>query len=138
MMARSYASEALSINHGLNGRYGGVDAWLEFCIDQSADWLPPPPSANSDERALPLMRLYQDERAVGLQVLPGLLEGMDHALVCDSSKRPAEESDVEMAAADAQSFGRANTECDVADALRRSCAPGLCNPRWIRLDRHHV
>jgi hypothetical protein len=57
MIARSYAGEELLINHGLNGRHGRVDTWLEFCIDQSTDWLPPSPRANGDEWTLPLVRL---------------------------------------------------------------------------------
>jgi hypothetical protein len=108
-MARFYVGEAPLINHGLNGRHGRVDTRLEFCVDQSADRLPLSHRANSDEWALPLMRLDQDELAVGPQVFPCSLEGMDHALGRDSSKGPAEESDVE-GAANAQSFGRADTE----------------------------
>jgi hypothetical protein len=138
VIAGSYLGEVPLINHGSNGRHRRVDTRLEFCIDQSADRLAPSPRANGDEWTLPLVRLDQDEPAVGPQILPCSLEGMDHALGCDSSKGPAEECDVEMAAADAQSFGRANMEGDITDAFRASCVPGMCNPRWIRLDGYHL
>jgi hypothetical protein len=138
VMARSYVGEAPPINHGLNGRHGRVDTRLKFCIDQSADRLPLSHRANSDEWALPLMRLDQDQLAVGPQIVPRSVEGMDHALCRDSSKGPAEESNVERATADAHSFCRANTERDIADAFRSGCAPGKRNPRWVRLDGYHA
>jgi hypothetical protein len=65
------------------------------------------------------MRLDQDERGSRCQVAPGPLEGMDHALNRDSSKRPAEEHDVERAATNAKLLGRTKAEGDVCEAAGR-------------------
>jgi len=138
VMARPHVGEPPAIDYGSNGRHGRVDTRLEFCIDQSTDPLPLSHRANSDEWALPLMRLDQDERGVGPQVLPRSIEGMNHALGRDSSKGPAEESDVERPAADAHSFGRANMKRHITGAFRIGRPPGKRDPRRIRLDGYDL
>jgi hypothetical protein len=51
------------------------------------------------------MWLDQNERAAGQQRLPCSLEGMDHALDCDSSKGPAEDCYLEWFATRAEPLG---------------------------------
>jgi hypothetical protein len=51
------------------------------------------------------MRLDQDERTIGQQDVPSSLEGMDHALDFDSSKRPAKERHLEWFATWAEPLG---------------------------------
>jgi len=63
-----------------------VDKRLEGRIDQAGDPLALSRRGDGDEWPLQPVRLDQDERAAGHQVLPGSLEGMDHARNLDSSK----------------------------------------------------
>jgi hypothetical protein len=74
-------------------------------MDQPGDGLPPPPRRDRNQRSLCLMRLDQDERATGQERLPCSFEGMDHALDCDSSKRPTEERNLEWLATSPEPFG---------------------------------
>jgi hypothetical protein len=116
-MACPNACKTALVNDGLYRRHSRVDQRLEDRIDQSADRLAFPRRSNGDEWSLPLMWLDQDQHAIWPQVVPRSLEGMDHALDCDSSKRPAEERDLERVAPEAQPFGGVDTEGDVADAF---------------------
>jgi len=74
-------------------------------MDQAGDGLPPPPRHDREQRSLRLMWLDQNERAAGQQRLPCSLEGMDHALDCDSSKGPAEDCYLEWFATRAEPLG---------------------------------
>lgn len=116
-MACPNACKTALINDGLNRSHSCVDKRLEDWIDQRGDRLTFSRRSNGDEWSLPLMRLDQDEHAIGAQVLPGSLEGMNHALDCDSSKRPAEKCDLEWVAHEARPFGGVGTEGDIADAF---------------------
>ena len=62
---------------------------------------------------LGFVRPDADEATAWSQPLPRSPEGMDHAPDRDSSKRPAEESDVEWCAASRQVLDGANTEVDI-------------------------
>jgi hypothetical protein len=105
VMACPQVRETPVINHRPQGRHRRIDSWLEFQIDQFSNRLPPPRRSNRDNRSLRLMWLDQDEHGVGQQDLPYSLEGMDHARDCDSSKRPAEECNLEWFATRAETFG---------------------------------
>ena len=105
VMACPQVRETPVINHRPNGRHRRIDSRLEFQIDQFSDRLPVPRRCNRDDGSLHLMWLDQDERRVGQQDLPYSLEGMDHARDCDSSKRPAEECNLEWFATQAEPFG---------------------------------
>lgn len=83
------------------------------------------------------MRLDQQERAIGQQVLPCAFEGMDHARDCDSSKRPAEECNLEWIAAEAKALGRGDTEGNIADAFRGSKPSSKGDLCGIGLDGDH-
>lgn len=87
VVARPNEGESSLVNDGLNRLHGCIDKRLENWIYHSSDRLAFLRRADGNERSIPLMRLDQDEHAVGQQVLPGSLEGMDHALDRDSSKR---------------------------------------------------
>jgi hypothetical protein len=71
---------------GLDSRLSCRDERLEHRIDQGADRLALPRRGYRDERSLDPTRLDAYKHAIGNQVLPGSLEGMNHALDCDSSK----------------------------------------------------
>ena len=86
-------------NDGLDCRLSGPDKGLEDWVDQASDRPPLPRRSYRNQWTLDPPRLDAYKRATGHQVLPRPLEGMDHALDCDSSKRPAEERDVKRAAA---------------------------------------
>src|SRR6266581_771554 len=103
---------------------GGIDQRLEHWVDQRADRLAPARCAHGDERPPGAVRLNADEESTRCQVAPGSLEGMDHALDRDSSKRPAEQRDVECSSAQPNAFGRAGSERDVGDALGCEIVPG--------------
>jgi hypothetical protein len=105
VMARPQVRKTPFLYYRPNGRNRCVDSRLELWIDQRGDRLPPPPRRNRDKWSLGLMWLDQDERAVGHQRLPCSLEGMDHALDCDSSKRPAEECNLKWFATQAEPLG---------------------------------
>ena len=105
------------LNNGLNRRHSCVDKRLKDWIDQSSDRLTFSRRGNRDERSIFVMWLDQDEHATSSQVLPGSLEGMNHARNCDSSKRPAEECDLEWVAYEAKPFGGFDPEGDIADAF---------------------
>ena len=98
VMAQPEAVKTSLVDDGLNRRHGCIDKRLEQRIDQGSDRLTFSPRCNGDERSLFLMRLDQDEHATGRQVSPGSLEGMNHARNRDSSKRPAEDCDLEWVA----------------------------------------
>jgi hypothetical protein len=78
--------EATLVDDDLNRRHSRRDERLEDRIYQSSDRLAFARRSDGDERTLPLMRLDQNQHAAGPKVLPGSLEGMDHALDSDSSK----------------------------------------------------
>jgi hypothetical protein len=103
------------VDDSSNRRVGGIDKRLEEWIDQGGDRLTFSRRHNGDERSLYLMRLDQDEHAAGPQVLPGSLEGMNHARHCDSSKRPAEDCDLERVAHAAKPLCGADPECNIGD-----------------------
>jgi hypothetical protein len=105
------------VDDSSNRRVGGIDKRLEEWIDQGGDRLTFSRRHNGDERSLYLMRLDQDEHATVSKVLPGSLEGMNHARDSDSSKGPAEECNLEWVASEAKSFGGGDTERDIADAF---------------------
>ena len=84
------------------------------------------------------MGLDQDKRAAHFQVAPGSLEGMDHALDRDSSKRPVEQHNLEWFGTKAKLLGRADAEGDVADAFRRFEPSGKSDFRRIWFDGHHL
>jgi hypothetical protein len=110
VIAPAHQCEPSLVNDSLDSRVSCRHDWLEQRVDQCDDRLALPRRRYGDERFLSPTRLYGDKHTIGHQVLPGLLEGMDHALGCDSSKRPAEDRDVEGGASDAQSFRRADAE----------------------------
>src|SRR5712691_1493262 len=62
------------------------------------------------------MRPDADEAAARLQPLPRSPEGMDHAPDRDSSKRPAEDGDVEGSAAHGKALDGANAKRDIWNA----------------------
>lgn len=105
IVACPYANKPSLVNDGLDRCYGCVDKRLEDWIDQSSDrlallsWC-----GDGNAWSLRLMRLYQNEHAIRQQMFPGSLEGMDHALDCDSSKRPGKECDLEGFGTDANPF----------------------------------
>jgi hypothetical protein len=86
-------------------------------MDQSGDRLTFSRSGDGDEWSLQLMWLDQYEDAIGPQVLTDSIEGMDHALECDSSKRPAEERNLEFVAAEAKPFRGSDMEGDIVDSF---------------------
>jgi hypothetical protein len=105
-MACPNSHEHALVDDGLDRRNGCIDTRLEGWTDQGDDRLTSfSRCGDGYECTLPLMRLNQDDDAIGPHVLPGSLEGMDHALGCDSSKRPAEEHHLEWVAIKAKPFG---------------------------------
>jgi hypothetical protein len=86
-------------------------------MDQSGDRLTFSRSGDGDEWSLQLMWLDQYEDAIGPQVLTDSIEGMDHALECDSSKRPAEERNLEFGAAEAKPFRGSDMEGHIVDSF---------------------
>lgn len=76
-----------------------------------------------DEGPFRAMGLDADEHPTRLQVAPGPLEGMDHALDRDSSKRPAEERQVEFPPAQARPFDRADAKQDIGHPFRSELTP---------------
>ena len=105
VMAGPQVGETPSINDRANRRDGRVQSRLKLWIDERGHRLAPAPRCNRDKRSPGLMRLDQDEPAIGQQRLPCSLEGMDHALDCDSSKGPAEDRYLEWFATRAEPLG---------------------------------
>ena len=98
MIAFANEREISIFNGALNSSVSRVDQGLEDWIEQSSNLLALLRRSNRNEGSLELMRLEQNESAIAPQVSPGSLEGMDHALDRDSSKRPAEKRDVKWVA----------------------------------------
>src|SRR5206468_1037465 len=120
-----------------NRAVGRIDQRLEHRVDQLTDRLAPTGCAHRDERPPGAMRLDADEKSTHCQVAPGPLEGMDHALDRDSSKRPTEQRDVECSASQPNAFGRASAECDVGDALDCEILPGDGHAGPVLFDCDH-
>jgi hypothetical protein len=134
VMARPDALEQAPFDHVLNRTHRRIDDRLEDGVDQRGHRFALSRRLDGDERPLPLVRLDQDELAARHQTAPGSLEGMDHALDCDSSKRPAEEHNLEWLATKGELLGGADAEGHVGDAVRRSQTSGLGDLRRIRFD----
>src|ERR1700730_11318092 len=84
------------------------------------------------------MRLHQDQHSIRQQDLPYPLEGMDHALECDSSKRPAEQCNIEWLAASAKPFCRSHAKRNVVDAFRGRHPTSDGDSRWIGFDGEYA
>jgi hypothetical protein len=95
MVARPNGLEKAKLDDALSRRHRVIDQRLERRVDQRTDRFSRARSSQGDHRSLVLMRLDQDQETIRSQMASRSLEGMDHALDRDSSKRPAEESDVE-------------------------------------------
>jgi hypothetical protein len=80
------------------------------------------------------MRPDADERAPGWHALPRSPEGMDHAPERDSSKRPAEEGNVERSAASGQLLDGADPKSDIWDAETRLLVERFLDAGSIRVD----
>jgi hypothetical protein len=106
VMACPNSHEHSPFHDGLDRRDGCVDTRLEGWADESGhrlaslSWC-----GDGDEWTPQLMRLDQYDDPVGHQKLPRSLEGMDHALGCDSSKRPAEDCNLEWPGVGTKSLG---------------------------------
>jgi hypothetical protein len=139
MMARPDVREPSRVEDRLDRRDGRVDKRLKDWIDQSGDrlafrsWC-----RDCDEWTLRLTRLDQDENAIGHQMPPDSLEGMNHARDRDSSKRPAEECYLEWLATEAKVFSQVHAEGDVADACGRGHSPGERDSGLIGFDSDHA
>ena len=91
--------EAALRNDAGEGGLGGRQPTVERQVDESRDGDPPRWRDDRDQRSLGTVRPHADEAAAWLHSLPCSPEGMDHAPERNSSKRPAEEGDIEGSAA---------------------------------------
>ena len=72
-----------------------LEVALEIWIDEAGDLHSAPRRRDRDRGPPRSVWLDTDERAACSELLPGSVEGMNHAPERDSSKRPAEERNVE-------------------------------------------
>src|SRR5205807_10192793 len=85
----------------------------------------------------PRVRTRVDEDAPLDEDPVGLLEGIDHALVRNSSERPGEDHDVERRVRQSQGLRGSLGELHVREALALGLGPPASERATIRVDRDH-
>jgi hypothetical protein len=137
VMAPANFDEVSAPDDLLNRGHGEINQRLKRGIDERRDRLTATRRPDCDEWSLRLVRLDEDQRGIGFEVLPRALEGMDHALDGDSSKRPAEERHIELLV-QAERISGINAKVDVLDTFCLSHPARLGDLRSIWLDRRHA